>query len=80
MQNNNKTPIVECDNVLISLLFRMAWPVWKMHSGNVPEGALAQLQQYGDWPHGLATTIMRRLSRDAALRNDLKNNGEIGHK
>jgi hypothetical protein len=72
MQNNKKTPIVECDKVLIGLLFRMAWPVWKMHNGKVPEDALEQLEHDGDWPHGLATAIMRRLSRDAALRKQLE--------
>jgi hypothetical protein len=72
MQNNTKTPIVECDKVLIGLFFRMAWPVWKMHNGKVPEDALEQLEQHVDWPPGLATAVMRRLSRDAALRKRLE--------
>ncbi len=50
----------------------MAWPVWKMHKGKVPEDALEQLERHGDLPRGLATAIMRRLSRDAALRKRLE--------
>ncbi len=72
MQKHKKTPNVVIDNFLVGLLFRMAWPVWKHHKGKVPEDALEQLERDGDWPRGLAAAIMRRLGRDASLRNRLE--------
>ena len=72
MQKHKNTIDVEYDKVLIGFLFRMAWPVWKKHKGKVPDHALAKLERDGDLPRGLATAIMRRLSRDAALRQQLE--------
>lgn len=65
-----------CDDgslhMLLTQLFKMAWPVWKKHRGKVPKKALRQLEIYGDWPPGWATPIMARISRDAELRLDLE--------
>jgi hypothetical protein len=57
---------------IISLLFKMAWPVWKVHRGKVPNTALRQLEKDGDWPRGLAGIIMRRINKDAKLRYQLQ--------
>jgi hypothetical protein len=56
---------------IIGMLFKLAWPVWKIHRGKVPNAALLQLEQDGDWPRGLAKIIMRRISNDANLRCQL---------
>jgi len=57
---------------LLCFLFKMAWPVWKAHKGDVPDTALCELEQRGDWPHGWANTIMQRITSDADLRKQLE--------
>ena len=57
---------------LLSMIFKMAWPVWKRYGGNVPELELEQLEKSGDWPRGLALPVMQRISRDADLRKQLE--------
>lgn len=60
------------NSFLISVLLRMAWPVWKTHKGNVPATALRNLEIDGDWPRGLANEVMRRITKDTELRHDLE--------
>lgn len=58
--------------VLFGFLLKKAWPVWKAHQGIVPDAVLRELELRGDWPHGLAKAIMRRISCDADLRKQLE--------
>jgi hypothetical protein len=60
---------------IIGMMFRMAWPVWKVHRGKVPRPALRNLEKDGDWPCGCAAAIMQRISRDEDLRFQL----DTGH-
>ena len=59
-------------NVLLTLIFVKAFPVWEQYQGAVPAEVLAQLDQTGDWPCGIAAAVMKRLSRGPQLRNRLR--------
>jgi hypothetical protein len=49
-------------NEIISVIFRMGWPVREAYGGDVPP----------DWPAGLGHKVMQRISRDADLRQQLR--------
>ncbi len=68
----NKAAKKETYSIILGLLFKMAWPVWKIHQGRVPPAALEELERHGDWPRGLAAVIMRRISRDKRLKRQLE--------
>jgi hypothetical protein len=57
---------------LMTTIILMAWPVWKQFSGRVPKRALLKLEQYGDWPPGLAVAAMERIGGDRELQCDLE--------
>jgi hypothetical protein len=56
-------------DLLVIGMFKMALPVWERYQGAVPECELRNLEQAGDWPHGLAAAIIKRLSEDGDLRH-----------
>jgi hypothetical protein len=57
---------------IVAIILQMAWPVWKVHRGRVPDAALRQLEKDRDWPCGCAGAAMRRISGDARLRYQLE--------
>jgi hypothetical protein len=57
---------------LLVPLFAEAFPIWERHKGAVPAEILLELDQAGDWPRGTAAAAMKRLSRSAQLRNQLR--------
>jgi hypothetical protein len=59
-------------NWLMTMIFKMGYPVWKLHNGAVPQGELEKLAERGDWPRGLAAAVMARLNRDKELRKQLE--------
>jgi hypothetical protein len=61
---------------IIDFIFKEAWPIWKVHRGDVPQDALRNLDEDGDWPFGTAANAMARISRDEDLRFYL----ETGHR
>ena len=67
-----KRPEESGSDYLIWCLFKDAWPVWTAHQGRVPDEALRQLEERGDWPRGLADAVMQRISSDPDLRRQLQ--------
>ena len=55
-------------NLLMTLIFKRALPIWHRYNGAVPAEVLYQLDLEGDWPLGVAAAAMKRLSRDPQLR------------
>jgi hypothetical protein len=60
-------------DLIMTMIFKMALPVWERYSGDVPSDELRKLEERGDWPRGLAAAAMTRLSRDKELREQLHN-------
>jgi len=54
--------------IVLYLIFRRVYPVWKQYKRHVPEYLLEQLDIEGDFPIGLAAICMKRLNRDKNLR------------
>jgi hypothetical protein len=59
-------------DLLLTMIFATAFPVWERYKGAVPTETLAELDEAGDWPRGTATALMKRLSRDVQLRNQFR--------
>jgi hypothetical protein len=76
-RNNRKTekPIRRHKSgfdLLISTIFKNAFPVWELFGGAVPSEELEKLEQAGDWPRGVALAVMTRLNRDKRLRKQIR--------
>lgn len=54
-------------DLLLTMIFEKALPVWQRYNGAVPPEELYRL----DWPRGAAAAAMKRLSRDPQLRKRL---------
>lgn len=54
--------------IILYLIFRRVYPVWKQYKRHVPEYLLEQLDLDGDFPTGLAEVCVKRLNRDKDLR------------
>jgi hypothetical protein len=61
-----------CSALLLTMIFAKAFPVWELYKGVVPIETLTELDEAGDWPRGIAAALMKRLSRDAQLRNQFR--------
>jgi len=59
-------------DLILTMIFTRAFPVWKRYDGAVPPDVLEQLDEAGDWPRGLAAITMKRLSRDPELRKRMQ--------
>jgi hypothetical protein len=59
-------------DLILTMIFKMALPVWERYNGAVPEDELCKLEEEGDWPRGIAGSVMTRLSRDQELRSQLR--------
>ena len=59
-------------DLIFTIIFQMALPVWERYKGAVPPDELRKLGEAGDWPHGLAAAAMNRLNRDKNLRAQLR--------
>jgi hypothetical protein len=58
-------------NLVLTVIFTSAFPVWERYRGAVPPLELERLERAGDWPPGVAALAMARLSRDKRLRDQL---------
>jgi hypothetical protein len=63
-------------DLILTMIFKMALPVWERYKGNVPSDELCKLDERGDWPRGVAAAAMTRLSRDNKLREQLRKSCE----
>jgi hypothetical protein len=59
-------------DLIMTIIFTTAWPVWERYNGDVPSDELRKFDQEGDFPRGVAAAAMTRLSRDKALRKQLR--------
>lgn len=59
-------------NWFLTRMFLKAWPVWERYRGPVPPRARRELDRRGNWPRGVATAIMKRLTEDEDLRRRLR--------
>jgi len=60
-------------DLILTMIFTKALPVWERCNGAVPEYELRRLDEEGDWARGVAAAAMNRLSRDKELREQLHN-------
>jgi hypothetical protein len=60
-------------DLIMTMIFEMALPVWKRYKGDVPSDELRKLDERGDWPRGVAGAAITRLSGDKELRKQLRN-------
>lgn len=71
--NNNENARHPSDlDLIMTMIFKRALPVWERYNGAVPPEVLAQVDEAGDWPRGLADAVMKRLSCDQELRNRVR--------
>ena len=59
-------------DLIFTIIFQMASPVWERYKGAVPPDELRKLEEAGDWPRGLAAAAMNRLNRDKNLRAQVR--------
>jgi hypothetical protein len=59
-------------DLIMTMIFTTAWPVWERYNGDVPSDELRKLEERGDFPRGVAAAAMTRLSRDKELREQLR--------
>ncbi len=59
-------------DLLVVTIFKKALPVWERYNGEVPLKGLRKLELAGDWPRGLAAVVIKRLSEDEYLRNQIR--------
>jgi hypothetical protein len=59
--------------LIMTTIFQQLLPVWECHDGTVPTDELERLDQVNDWPPGVAAAIVKRLSRDEQLRQQIRN-------
>ena len=57
---------------LLTNMFLKALPLWERHKGAVPLRARRKLEREGDWPRGVATAVMKRLSKDEDFRQRVR--------
>jgi hypothetical protein len=59
-------------DLLMTIIFKMGFRVWKQYNGQVPREEFARLEEASDWPTGLARHVFKRLDEDEELRHKLK--------
>jgi len=74
--NKYVTATCECHSsleLIMITIFQQVLPVRECHNGAIPTDELEKLDQVNDWPPGVAAAIVKRLSRDKQLRQQIRN-------
>jgi hypothetical protein len=58
--------------LIMTTIFQKVLPVWECHYGAVSTDELEKLDQVNDWPPGVAAAVVKRLSRDKQLRQQIR--------
>jgi hypothetical protein len=67
-----KTQASESKSMLFYMVFKQVFPVWERCEGDVPQFELEQLDEWADFPKGLASVAVKRLNRDKSLQKQCK--------
>lgn len=68
MKKQKKTKTSESMAMVLNMIFKQVYPLWKQYKGNVPESEMKRQDREGDFPRGITALAVARLNRDKSLQ------------